>query len=243
MEGHVGDVLDVWPNEVVQQVQVGGGEGPVREGYKVVALLLKPSLGLFGLVGRSQVLLLHPGSATGHLIAPGDHHPLQHIQVHFGVDKQADFEEVWWHDVAFTWIHTKDHYRSRTLCFHQPDHVPVIGGNPDLHFKGAGNIPVVITLIGREHDLYSSESPISLVEHCVTFRHDRGLLSLLGFVHNSQTSRWSATKNENRFPLNGNVKMSSFLRRQFYRSTLYFSQVRVREVYRKKRKFVSYLHT
>ena len=26
--GHVGDVLDVWPNEVVQQVQVRGGGGP-----------------------------------------------------------------------------------------------------------------------------------------------------------------------------------------------------------------------
>ena len=49
--GHVGDVLDVGPNEVVQRVQVGGGGRPVREGYKVVALLLKPSLGLFGFVG------------------------------------------------------------------------------------------------------------------------------------------------------------------------------------------------
>ena len=37
--GHVGDVHDLWPNEVVQRVQVGGGGGAVREGYKVVALL------------------------------------------------------------------------------------------------------------------------------------------------------------------------------------------------------------
>ena len=44
----------------------------------------------------------HPGSATGHLIAPGDHHILQHIQVHFGVDFQADFEDVRCHDVALT---------------------------------------------------------------------------------------------------------------------------------------------
>ena len=71
-----------------------GRRGTVREGYKVVALLLKPSLGLFGLVGRRRILLPHPGSATGHLIAPGDHHTLQHIQVHFGVDFQADFEDV-----------------------------------------------------------------------------------------------------------------------------------------------------
>ena len=44
----------------------------------------------------------HPGFATDHLIAPGDHHTLQHIQVHFGVDFQADFEDVRWHDVALT---------------------------------------------------------------------------------------------------------------------------------------------
>ena len=124
--GHVRDVLDVWPNEVVQRVQVGGGEGPVREEYKIVALLLKPSLGLFGLVGWRQVLLLYPGSATSHLIAPGDYHTLQHIQVHFGVDFEADFKDVRWHDVALTWNHTKDHNSCRKLCFHHPRHIPVI---------------------------------------------------------------------------------------------------------------------
>ena len=191
--GHA-DVLDVWPNKVVHRVQVGGGEGLVREGYQVVALLLKPSLGLFGLVDRHRILLPHPGYTTGHLIALGDRYTLQHIQVHFGVDFQADFEDVRWHDVALTWNHTKDHNRSRKLCFHHPGHVPVIRCNPDLHFAGAGNGPVVISVIGRERELYSGASPISLVEHCVTFRHDRKLLSLLGFVHNWPTSRWSATK-------------------------------------------------
>ena len=205
--GHVGDVLAVWPNEEVQWVQVEGGGGPVREGYKVIAFRLKPSLGLFGLVGRCWVLLPHPGSATSHLIAPGDHLTLQHIQVHFGADFQANFEDVRWHDVALTWNHTKDHNHSRKLCFHHP----VICGNPDLHFEDAGNSPVVITWIGRKHELYSGASPISLVEHCVTFRHDRRL-SLLGFVHNWPTSRWSATKKENWFSLNGLGIMSFFSR-------------------------------
>ena len=91
--------------------------GPVRERYKVVALLLKPILGLFGLVGQRRVLMPHPGSATGHLIAPWDHHTLQHIQVLFGVDFQADFEDVRWHDVALTWSHTKDHNCSRNFVF------------------------------------------------------------------------------------------------------------------------------
>ena len=197
-----------------------GRRGPVREGCKVVALLLKTSLGLFGLVGRRRVLLPHPESATGHLIAPGDHHTLQHIQVHFGVNLQADFEDVRWHYVTLTWNHTKDHNRSRKLCFHHPGNVPVIRGNPGLHFECTGNGPVVITCIGRAHELYSGASPISLVEYCVTFRHDRRLLSLLGFVLNWPTIWWSATKKENRFSLNGNGIMSSFLGRQFYRSTL-----------------------
>ena len=219
--------LVLWEVTLVmfQRVQVGGGRGPVREGYNVVALLLKPSLGLFELVSRRRVLQLHPGSSTGLLIAPGDHHTLQHIQVHFGIDFQADFEDMRWHDVALTWNHTEDHNRSRKVCFHHPGHVSVIRGNPDLHFEGAGNGPVVITWISREHELYSGASPSSHVEYCVTFRHDRRLLSLLGFVHNWPTSRWSATKKENRFSLNGNGILSSFLGRQFYRSTLYIWSV------------------
>ena len=107
-----------------------------------------------------------------------------------------------------TWNHIKDHNRSWKLCFHHPGHVPVIRDNPDFYFEDAGNGPVVITWISREHELYSGTSPISLVEHCVTFRHDRRLLSLLRFVHNWPTSRWSATKKENGFSLNGNGIMS-----------------------------------
>ena len=134
--------------------------------------------------------------------SPGDHHTLQHIQVHFGVDFQADFEHMRWHDVALTWNYTKDHNRSRKLCFHHPRDVPVA-------FWGCWQWSCCHNL--DRHELYSSTSPISPVEHCVTFRHDRRLLSLLGFVHNWPTSRWSATKKENRFSLNGNGIMSSFL--------------------------------
>ena len=49
----------------------------------------------------------------------------------------------------------------------------------------------------------------------------RRLLPLLGFVHNWPTTRWSATKKENRFSSNENGIMSSFLGWQFYLSTLY----------------------
>ena len=120
MGGHFGDVLNVWPNKVVQRVQVS--ERRVQS--------------------RSTPSEAKPGS-------------------------------LWTCGPALS---------------------PVIRGNPDLHFEGAGNGPVVITWIGREHELYSCASPISLVEHCVTFRHDRRILSLLAFVNNWPTSRWSATK-------------------------------------------------
>ena len=134
-----------------------GKRRPVREGYIFVAHLLKLSLGLFGFVGQCQVLLPHPESATGDLIAPGDHHSLQHIQVHFGFDFQANFEDVRWHDVALTCNHTKDHNRSQKLCFYHPGLIPVVRGNPDFHFEGAGNGPVVRTWIGREHELYRQQ--------------------------------------------------------------------------------------
>ena len=143
--------------------------------------------GSFWTCGSAPSLDPYPGSATDHLIVPGDPHTLQHIQVHFGVDFQADFEDVMWHDVTLTWNHTKDHNHSRKLCFHHPGNVPVIRGNPAM-------VRAVITWIVREHEVYSGVSPISLVEHCVPFRHDRRLLSLLGFVYNWPTSRWSATK-------------------------------------------------
>ena len=157
----------------------------MREGYKVVALLLKSILGLFGLMGRRRVLLPHPGSATGYLIAPEDHHTLQHIQVHFGVDFQADFEDLMWPSLETT-------PKTITVAGNFVELFSQALNHPDLHFEGAGNGPVVISGIGREHELYSGASPISLVEHCVTFRHDRRLLSLVEFVHNWPISRWSA---------------------------------------------------
>ena len=131
---------------------------------------------------------------------------------------RADIYEVAWCGLPLH--HLLRVVRCVELC-------PQALNQPDLHFEGAGNGPVFITSIGREHELYSGASPISLVEHCVTFRHDRRLLWLLGFINNWSTGRWSATKKkkkkrkENRFSLNENGIMSSFLGRQFYRSTLY----------------------
>ena len=117
---------DVGPNEVVQRVQVRGGGGSERR-LQSRSTSSEANPGSLWTCGRHRVLLPHPGSATGHLIAPGDHHTLYHIQVHFGVDFQADFEDVRWHDVALTWNHTKDHNRSWKLCFHNPGHVAQSG--------------------------------------------------------------------------------------------------------------------
>ena len=196
-----------------QSCSVGSGQGRrrarERERYKVVT-----RLDIFGLVGWRRVLLPHPGSATGHLISQG-------ITTLFSTSRYT-FKPtlMMWGSMMWPSLETT------------PKAITVAGNffitlgtlsHPDLHFEGAGNGPVVITWIGREHELYSGASPISLIEHCVTFRHDRRLLLLLGFVHNWPTSRWSATKKENWFSLNGNGIMLSFLGRQFYHSTLYIS--------------------
>ena len=197
-----------------------GTRGPVREGYKVVALLLKPILGLFGLVGRNRVLLSYPGSANGHLIAPGYHGTLHYFQVRFGVDFQADFEDVRWHDVALTWNYTKDHNRSRKLCFHHPGHVPVIRGNPDLHFEGAGNGPVVIAWCMSCTAAHLRSRPLNIVslsDMIEGFYRSWDLYTTGQLVDGLEKKQ--KTK-QNWFLLNGNGIISSFQGRQFYRSTL-----------------------
>ena len=169
--------------------QVRGGGGLVREGYKVVALLLKPSLGLFGLVGRRRVLLPPPFLPPASWLHQG-------ITTLFTTSRYIlvltfkPTSKIWG---GMIWPSHETPPKTITVAvnffFHHPGHVFVIRGNPYLHFEGVGNGPVVITWIVREPELYSGASPISLVEHCVTFRHDRRLLSLLGFVHYWPTSR------------------------------------------------------
>ena len=95
------------------QVGSGGGRrGPSERRVQSCSTPSEAKPGSQWTCGRHRVLVPHPGSATGHLITPGDHHTLQHIHVHFGVDFQADFEDVRWHDVPLTWNHTKHHNRS-----------------------------------------------------------------------------------------------------------------------------------
>ena len=111
-------------------------------------------------------------------------------------------------------------------CFHHPGHVPVIHIHIHIaiHFEGAGCGPVVITWIGRVHESYCCASPILLIEHCVTFRHDRRLLSYRSWDLDTtgQLVDCLQQKKENRFSLNRNGIMS-FLGQQFYHSTLYLT--------------------
>ena len=98
---------------------------------------------------------------------------------------------------------------------------------PDLHFEGAGNGPVVITWIGREYELYSGASPnilniVSLSEMIEGSYRSWNLYTTGQLVDGlQQKKKKKKKKKENRFSLNGNGIMSSFLGRQFYRSTLY----------------------
>ena len=198
-----------------QSSPAGLGRGrrgmPVREGYKVIGLLLKPNLGLFGLVGLPLATWLRQGItklfSTSRYTLVLTFKPISKM---WGGMMWPSLETTPKTITVAVWRVV----RCVELC-------PQALNRPDLHFEDTGNDPFVITWIGREHELCSGASPISLVEHCVTFRHDRRLLLLLGFVHNWRTSRWSSTKKENRFLLNGNGIMFSFLGWQFYRSTLY----------------------
>ena len=158
-----------------------GRRGPVKEGYKVVALLLKSSLGLFGLVGQGLPLVtwFHQGITT--LFST----PRYTLGLTF-----KSTSKMWG---GMMWPSLKTTPKTITIA---GNFVFITLGTSLLFvaIQGDGNGPVVITWIGREHVLYSGASPFSLVEHCVTFKLDRRLLSLLGFVHNWPTSRWSATK-------------------------------------------------
>ena len=123
----------------------GSGGVPVRESYKVVALLLKPSLGLFGLVGRRHVRLPHSESATGHLITPRYHHTTGEF-----INGCLDlFDELLGPGLpgGVLSLGLPLHHlvvRCVELC-------PQALNRPDLHFEGVGNGPVFITGIGREH--------------------------------------------------------------------------------------------
>ena len=126
-----------------------------------------------------------------------------------------------WHDVALTWNHIKDHNHGWKLCFHHPVHVPVIRGNPDLHLEGASNGPVVITWISREHGCTAAHlrscllNIVSLSDMIEGSYHSWDLYKTGQLVDDLQQ------KKENRFSLNRNGIISSFLGRQFYHSTQY----------------------
>ena len=108
-------------------------------------------------------------------------------------------------------------------CFHHPGHVPVIRGNPDLHFEGAGNGPVVITWIGRDtsctaaHLRSRSLNIVSLSDMIEGSYHSWDLYTT-GQLVDGQQQQKNTTTTTTTFSLNG---IMSFLGRQFYRSTLY----------------------
>ena len=195
--GHVGDVLDVWPNDVVQGVQVRGGRG--------LTDLISLSFFVFSvkiwLVWRLEDIHFNSSFTHAFTVVCETPKSLAICRIgHWGVSSMI----VWTFSMnSLVRVFLEVSIRSpptkgRPMRGAVPSSVEPSG----FAFEGTGNGPVVITWISRERELYSSETPISLVEHCVIFRHDRRLLLLLVFVHNWLISRRSATKKENRFSLN-----------------------------------------
>ena len=130
--------------QVVQRVQVGGGGGPVREGYKVVALLSQAwiSLDLWGSTGsyrHTQGLLpatwLYQGITTPLGSFINDYMDLFDELLGLGLPGGVL-------SLGLPLHHLQRVVRCVELC-------PQTLNRPDLHFEGAGNRTVVITWIGR----------------------------------------------------------------------------------------------
>ena len=121
--GQVRDVLDVWPNEVVQWVEVWGGGWASERRAQSRSTPSEAKSGPLGTCGPAPSPAATPRVCHWPPDCTRGSPHFQHIQVHFGVDFQADFEDGRWDDVALTWNHTKVHNRSRKLCFNHPGHV------------------------------------------------------------------------------------------------------------------------
>ena len=184
---HVGDVLDIWPNKVAQRVQVGGSSERRVQNRSTPSEPKPRSLWTCRPAPRPaatpRVCCRPPDCTRG---SP-------HASAHQGT--------LW------RWLSGRLRRCAVTLK------TITVAGN--FVFIALGTFVAiqicilrvlamvlpVITWIGREHELHSGASPISLVKHCVVFRYDWRLQSLLGFVQNWPTSRWSPTKKKTDFHL------------------------------------------
>ena len=122
-----------------------GRRGSVREGYKVVALLLKPSLGLFGLVGRRWVLLYTQGLPSAIWLHQG-------ITTLFSTSRYTlvlTFKPTskMWGGMMWPWLETTP----KTITVAGNFVFITLGTLNRPNFEGVGNVPVVITWISREH--------------------------------------------------------------------------------------------
>ena len=173
VEGHVGDVLEVLPNEVVKRVHFGEEGSSERrvQSRSTLSEAKHGSLYTFGLAPSPAATLMvchQPPDCT---------RGSPHSSAHPGT--------LW------CWLSSRLRRCEVAWCglpLHRLQRVVRCVNRYDLHFKGAGNGPIVMTWIVTEHVFFSGASPISLVEHCITFTHDRKLLLLLGFVQNWPTS-------------------------------------------------------
>ena len=133
--------------------------------------------------------------------------------------------------------HREEYWRLKEACYHSnccrepsanaggKNFVFITLGTlnrPDFHFEGAGNGPVVINWIGREdccaavHLRSRSLNIVSLSDMIESSYRSWDLYTTGQLVDGLQQ------KKENWFSLNGNWIMS-FLGRQFYRSTMYYT--------------------
>ena len=124
--GHVGDVLDVWPNEVVQQVQVGGGGGASERRVQSRSTPSEPKPRSLWTCGPA------PSPAATHRVChqpPDCTRGSPHSSAHPGT----------------LWCWLSSRLRRFEVAWCGPYLKPHQSGNADLHFEGAGNGPIDIT--------------------------------------------------------------------------------------------------
>ena len=149
--GHVGDVLDVWPNEVVQRVQDGRGGRQWEKGTKSLHSFWSQAWFSLDLWAGAESCYNNQSLPLATWLHQG-------ISTLFSTSKYTlvlTFKPTlkMWGGMIWPWLETTPNtitVAGNFVFIILGTHLLFVA-NKDFHFEGSGNGPVVITWIGREN--------------------------------------------------------------------------------------------
>ena len=151
-----------------------GASPPVQE------VVGQPGLGGLGIVGRCPILLEDVGAAPGHLIHPGLHNIPHHINVRFGIHREAPLKEVGGHDVPLVGDHPEHHHRRQELGGHHHRDIAGVNTQPPVILSVEFLILVEIFFIRKKNQLgvlkkaimdrFAGMPPAEIMRACSGFR-------------------------------------------------------------------------